>query len=68
MAVELLAVSVTLYSQDTLAAQLFEGVMEPTDPSEEINKIELADIHDLSLLAPVSALANLRLMADLLFT
>ena len=32
------------------------------------SKIELADIHDLSLLAPVSALANLRLMADLLFT
>ena len=51
MAVNLLAVSVTLYSQDALTAQLRKGVMEPTDPSEEINKLELAAIHDPSLLA-----------------
>ena len=49
MAVNLLAVSVTLYSQDTLAVQLFEGVMEPTDPSEEINKPESPTCHLLSL-------------------
>jgi len=51
VAINLLAVSVTLYSQDALAAQLFEGVMEPTDPSKEINKFEPVAIHDPSLLA-----------------
>ena len=50
-AVNLLVVIVTLYSQNALATQLLEGVMEPTDPSKEINKLEPAAIHDPSLLA-----------------
>jgi len=49
--VNLLAVSVTLYSQDALTAQLRKGVMEAADPSEEINKFEPVTIHDPSLLA-----------------
>ena len=40
VAVNLLAVSVTLYSQDALTAQGGECVMEAADPSKEINKLE----------------------------
>jgi len=52
VAVNLLTVNITFYSKDTLAAQLFEGVMEPTDPSKEINKFEPAIIHNPSVLEP----------------